>query len=192
MEENVKRNIYNWIYVTESLCCTLGHAKSLQSCPTLHNPVDYSLPGSSVHGILQARILEWVAISSSRGSSWPRTEPVSVTTPALAGGFLPTRPTWESESDSVMSDSLWPHGLNSTQNSLGQNTGVGSLSLLQGIFSTQGLNWNLLHCRQILYQLSCEERLANPMDRGAWKTMVHRVTKSWTQLKWLSTHAHAL
>ena len=36
------------------------------------NPVDYSLPGSSVHGILQAKILEWVAISSSRGSSWPR------------------------------------------------------------------------------------------------------------------------
>ena len=44
-------------------------AKSLQSCPTLCDPMDYSLPGSSVHGILQARILEWVAMSSSRGSS---------------------------------------------------------------------------------------------------------------------------
>ena len=44
-------------------------AKWLQSCPTLCNPVDCSPPGSSVHGILQARILEWVAISSSRGSS---------------------------------------------------------------------------------------------------------------------------
>ena len=43
-----------------------------QSCPTLCNPVDCSLPGSSVHGILQARILEWVAISFSRGSSRPR------------------------------------------------------------------------------------------------------------------------
>ena len=43
-----------------------------QSCPTLCNLVDCSLPGSSVHGILQARILEWVAISSSRGSSQPR------------------------------------------------------------------------------------------------------------------------
>ena len=41
-------------------------AKSLQSCPTLCNTMDYSLPGSSVHGILQARILEWVAIPSSR------------------------------------------------------------------------------------------------------------------------------
>ena len=39
-----------------------------QSCPTLSNPMDHSLPGSSVHGILQARILEWVAMPSSRGS----------------------------------------------------------------------------------------------------------------------------
>ena len=43
-----------------------------QSCPTLCDPMDYSPPGSSIHGILQARILEWVAISFSRGSSWPR------------------------------------------------------------------------------------------------------------------------
>ena len=42
-----------------------------QSCPTLCDPVDCSPPGSSVHGILQARILEWVAISFSRGSFWP-------------------------------------------------------------------------------------------------------------------------
>ena len=43
-----------------------------QSCPTLCDPMDCSLPGSSLHGILQARVLEWVAISFSRGSSWPR------------------------------------------------------------------------------------------------------------------------
>ena len=43
-----------------------------QSCPTLCNPMDWSPPGSSVHGIFLGRILEWVAISSSRGSSWPR------------------------------------------------------------------------------------------------------------------------
>jgi len=43
-----------------------------QSCPTLCDPMDHSLPGSSLHGILQARVLEWVAISLSRGSSWPR------------------------------------------------------------------------------------------------------------------------
>ena len=43
-----------------------------QSCLTFYNPMDFSSPGSSVHGILQARILEWVAIPSSRGASWPR------------------------------------------------------------------------------------------------------------------------
>ena len=48
------------------------HAALLQSCPILFNSMDYSLPGSSVHGILQARILEWVATSSSRGSCQPR------------------------------------------------------------------------------------------------------------------------
>ena len=70
-----------------------------------------SLPGSSVYGIFQARVLEWVAIAFS-------------------------------------------DGLYSPWNSPGQNTVVGSLSLLQGIFPTQGSNPGLLNCRQILYQLS--------------------------------------
>ena len=59
-----------------------------------------------------------------------------------------------SESHSVVSDSLRPHGPHSPWNSPGQNTGMGSLSLLQGIFPTQGSNPGLLHCRQILYQLN--------------------------------------
>ena len=63
----------------------------------------------------------------------------------------------ESEIHSVLSDSLGPHGLYSLRNSPGQNTGVGSLSLLQGIFPTQGLNPGLLHCRWILNQLSHKE-----------------------------------
>ena len=58
------------------------------------------------------------------------------------------------ESWSVASYSLWPHGLYSPLTSLGWNTGVGSLSLLQGIFPTLGSNPGRLHCRQILYQLS--------------------------------------
>ena len=53
-----------------------------------------------------------------------------------------------------MSDSLQPHGLYSPWNSPGQNTGVGSLSLFQGIFPTQGSSSGFPHCRQILYQLS--------------------------------------
>ena len=59
------------------------HAKSLQSCPTLCDPMDCSPPGSSVHGILQARILEWVTMHSSRRSSQPKTEPASPVSPAL-------------------------------------------------------------------------------------------------------------
>ena len=60
----------------------------------------------------------------------------------------------ESESSSVMSGFLRPQTLYSPWNSLGQNTGVDSLSLLQGIFPTQRSNSGLLHSRQILYQLS--------------------------------------
>ena len=62
----------------------------------------------------------------------------------------------ESESHSVMSNSLLPHRLYSPWNSPGQNTGVDTLSLLQGIFPTQESNRGLLNCRRILYQLSCE------------------------------------
>ena len=67
----------------------------------------------------------------------------------------------ESESRSVVSNSSRTHGLYSPWNSPGQNTGVASLSLLQGIFPTQGLNSDLLHCRQLLYQLSHKGSLMN-------------------------------
>ena len=63
-------------------------------------------------------------------------------------------PLVKSESRSVVSDSLRPHGLYSPWDSPGQNTGVGSLSLLQGIFPTPGSHSGLPHCRRILYQLS--------------------------------------
>ena len=92
--------------------------------------------------------------------------------PALAGSFFTTSATWEaqiyciiwwyltyeSESHSVVPNSLPLHGLYRPWNSSGQNTGVGSLSLLQGIFPTQGSNPGLLHCRWILYQLSHKGR----------------------------------
>ena len=68
--------------------------------------------------------------------------------------FTPHYSHSESESHIVMSDSLQHHGLYSPWNSPGQNTGVGRLSLLQGIFPTQGSNPGLLHFRWILYQLS--------------------------------------
>ena len=71
----------------------------------------------------------------------------------------------ESESRSVVSDSLQPCGLYSPWNSPGQNTGAGSLFLLQGIFPTQGLNPGLPLCRWILYQLSHQ---GSPMINSAF------------------------
>ena len=79
----------------------------------------------------------------------------------------------ESESSSVVCDSLRPLGLYSPWNSPGQNIGVGSLSLLQAIFPTQGLNLGLLHCRRNLYQLSHKgsprilEWVAYPFSSGS-------------------------
>ena len=87
----------------------------------------------------------------------------------------------ESESRSVVSDSAT---LYSPWNSPGQNTGVGSLSLLQGIFSTQGSNPGLPHCRQILYQLSYQgsprrlEWVAYPFSSGSsWHRNRTRVSR---------------
>ena len=84
-------------------------AKSLQLCPTLYDPIDSSPPGSSVPGILQARTLEWVAISFSKAWKWSR---------------------------SVVSDPPRPHGLQPTRllhpwDFPGKSTGVGCHCLLQ-------------------------------------------------------------
>ena len=68
------------------------HAGSLQSCPILCSPMDCSLPGSSVHGILQARILEWVAMPPS--SPLPCLPYSRIMPPELAGRFFTTSTTW--------------------------------------------------------------------------------------------------
>ena len=151
-----------------------------QSCLTL-----YELVNHTVHGILQARLLQWVATPFSRGSSQPRS-------PALQADSLPVEPQGKPK-----------------------NTGLGSLSLLQWIFPTQELNQGLLHCRQILYQLSyegspiikemkrqltewekifanhiSEKEIATHSSILAWRipwteepggATVHRVAKSWTR-----------
>ena len=75
--------------------CHCTHAQSLHSCPTLGDPVDCSPPGSSVHGILQARIMKWVAMPSSRGSfrpmDWTHISHVS----CISRRVLYTSTTWE-------------------------------------------------------------------------------------------------
>ena len=104
-----------------------------QSYLTLCDPMDYSPTGSSVHEILQARILEWAAMPSSRGSSRPRDS--------------------ASQADSLLAE---PPGKP-------KNTAVGGLSLLQGIFPSQESNWGFLHCRQVLYQLSYQGSPISPL-----------------------------
>ena len=86
------------------------------------------------------------------------------------------------ESHSVLSDSLWPHGLHSPWHSPGQNTGVGSLTLLQGIFPTQGLNPGLLHCRQILYQPSGKGSPVSPSRRIKLDPWLNTIEKSYLKM----------
>ena len=114
---------------------------------------------------------------------------------------------WKWKSCSVVSDSLRPHGVQSPWNSPGQNTGVGSLSFLQGIFPTQGLNSGLSHCRHILYQLSHRGslsfsywyiRLSSPphyesltlsfMQTVLYYTLYHVWTRYWEVLNWVKEH----
>ena len=101
-----------------------------QPCRTLCDPMAYI-----VHGILQARILEWVAFPFSGDLPNPGIKPRSS---ILQADSLPAEPQEKPK-----------------------NTGMGSLSLLQWIFPTQGLNRDLLHCRQILHQRSYKKAMTN-------------------------------
>ena len=89
------------IFHKSTLCV---HAKLLQLCLTLCSPMDCSTPGSSDHGILQTRILQWVALFFSRGSSPLRDQTQVLMSPALTGGFLTTSTTWEAHFDFIDSE----------------------------------------------------------------------------------------
>ena len=167
-----------WILFENSI------AKSLQSCPTLCDPIDGSPPGSPVPGILQARILEWVAISFSNAWKW-KVKVKSLNRVRLLA--TPWTVAYQAPPSMGLSrQEYWsgvplpsPHIL---------FTGVCCHPLLQGIFPTQGWNLGFLHCRQLLYPLSHHYELnrimyesgegnsnplqysclENPMDGGAW------------------------
>ena len=123
-------------YIKWNICCYLV----AKSCPTLCDPMDYSFPVSSVHGIFQARILEWLPFPSPGDLPNPGIKLVS---PELSGGFftaeLPRKLTIEyccCSVASVVSDSVRPHGRQPTRllrpwDSPGKNTGVGCHFLLQ-------------------------------------------------------------
>ena len=121
--------------------------------------MDCGLPGSSVHRIFQARAVEWVAISSSRGSSRPR-DWTQVS--RIAGRRFTVRATREARKEKwKLLSHVWLFATLWTVQSMEisrPEQWSGSFSLLQGIFPTQGSNLGLPHCRRILYRLSPQGR----------------------------------
>ena len=141
-----------------------SEVKVAQSSPTFCDSMD-----CIVHGILQARILEWVAFPFSRGSSQPR-DWTQIS--CVAGGFFTSWATREAQE-------YW----------------MGRLSLLQGMFLTQELNRGFLNCRQILYQLSYQgsptpsyipKELKTSTHTNTYMTsfiaVVFRLAKRWKQM----------
>ena len=126
------------------------------SCPSLWDPMVYTVPG-----ILQARILEWVAFPPPGDLPNPG---IKARSPALHVDSLPAEPQGKPK-----------------------NTGVCSLSLLQGIFPTQESNPGLLHCRQILYQLSYQGSLQHVKVEGTQEfSLLYPFTSA--SCWWGSTH----
>ena len=144
-------------------------AKSLQSCPTLCDPIDGSPPGSPIPGILQARTLEWVAISSN---AWKWKVKVS-----------------------VVSDPQRPHGLQPTRllhpwDFLGKSTGVGCHCLLhiQSLTPPYLFSWYWQRIRWLdsitdSVDVNLNKLWETVEDRGAYCAAVHGTAKIWT---WLS------
>jgi len=157
-----------------------------RSCLTLWDPMDCNPPGSSVHGILQARTLEWVAISSSKGSSWPRDRTCLF--------YIDRQILYHWALSNVDGITQSFEGLDRVKQWRGEFPGAASdkeptyqcrrhrhVDPIPG----SGRSLGGEHGNPLLY--FC---LGNPMDRGAWQDTVHRVAKSWTWLKWLSMRTH--
>ena len=129
-----------------------------QSCPTLRDPMDCSPPGSSIHGIFQARVLEWGAIASMCSINWRRQwHP----TPVLLLGKSHGR-------RSLVGCSPWDHEESEATEQLHFHFSLSCIGEGDG---------NPLQC-------FC---LENPRDSGAWWAAVYGVTQSWTRLKQLSS-----
>ena len=144
-----KDSLHSWMKVKRLVA---------QSCSTLCKPMDCSPPDSSVHGILQAQILEWVAMPSSRGSSQPRDQ---TQVSHISGRFFTVWAPRESHE-------YWS----------------GTLSLLWKIFLTRESNRGLLHCRRILYHLSYQRSdgiLFSAKKRN--ELSVHE--KTWRKLQYM-------
>ena len=122
-------------------CVLLPAAKSLQSCLTLCNPIDGSPPGSPIPGILQARTLEWVAISFSRGSSRPRDR---TQVSCIAGRFLLSEPSGKTQDYPVQKRTAAAAAAKSLQSCLtlcNPIDGSPPVSPVPGILQARTLEW---------------------------------------------------
>ena len=124
---------FSWVVCYLTVC-----GQSLSRVWLCHS-MDYSLPGSSVHGISQARMLEWVATPSSRGSSQPGIEPVSLVPPVLSGGFFTIVPPGKSIINRILQGRILesvaiPFSRGSSW--LGDRTRVSCASYIAGRFFT--------------------------------------------------------
>ena len=117
--------------VQDCCCCCL----ITQSCLTLCNPMDCSPPGSSVHEILQARILECVAISFSRGSFQPRDWTCVSASPELAGVFFASWATWEAPHPRVLSPKT--HNPSPTRGKKQRNPNQGTVFIVSEQYSSK-------------------------------------------------------
>ena len=154
-------NIPLYLYIIYTHCCCCLVAKLFPTHLQLHGL--YSLPGSSVHGISQARILEWVAISFTRGLSQFRDQTL---VSCIGRHGLPQ---WISDNESIC-----------------QCRRCGRCEFDPWVGKMLGRS--LWGGNGKPFQYSCRE---NPMDRGDWLAVIHKVTKCWTQLsKQAHTHTH--
>ena len=145
------------------------HAQSLQLCPTFWDSMDCNPPGSSLHGILQKRILERVAMTFSRGSSRPRDQTSDSCT---SRRVLYTSTTWETPEYNY-----FPGGSDGKVSAYN----AGDLGSIPGSGRSPGEGNG--HPLQYSW-------LENPMDRGAWRTTIHGVTKSQTGLSTYTPKRH--